>query len=193
MKKFFALGLVLLGQIMLNAQANKGIEFVDGWCLTQKGDTLKGKISMENTKTGERFDKIKFIDAKDANGQKKNLGIEKINSFGIANRTFEFITNDNFEKPVIMERLITGDLCLYKEWYELPESTPQKKQYEIVMWFIKKDASSEPFPINNNDKKFVKEMSSYFKGDNDIIKLIKENNYTYKDLDKIVQAYNAKE
>jgi hypothetical protein len=62
MKKFFVLGLLMLGQFMLNAQANKGIEFVDGWCLTKKGDTLRGKICIENTKTGERFEKIKFID-----------------------------------------------------------------------------------------------------------------------------------
>jgi hypothetical protein len=43
------------------------------------------------------------------------------------------------------------------------------------------------------DKKFQKEMAAYFKGDEDIVKLIKEKNYTVKDIDKIVMAYNAKE
>jgi hypothetical protein len=36
-------------------------------------------------------------------------------------------------------------------------------------------------------------MAAYFKGDEDIVQLIKEKNYTVKDIDKIVIAYNEKE
>ena len=190
MKKFFVLGLLMLGQLMLNAQANKGIEFVDGWCLLKKGDTLRGKICIENTKTGERFEKIMFIDAKDAAGNKKRYGIEKISSFGTTDKVYDFVTLEEGIAPFVMERVITGDLSLYRCWFKLEDSTPQKINYEVGMFLKKKDAE-EYFEVL--DKKFQKEMAAFFKGDDDIIKLIKENNYTSKDLDKIVQAYNSKE
>jgi hypothetical protein len=32
----------------------------------------------------------------------------------------------------------------------------------------------------------------YFKGDEDIVQLIKDNKYQAKDIEKIVEAYNAK-
>ncbi len=62
--------------------------------------------------------------------------------------------------------------------------------YEVGM-FLKKKDSADFFEVL--DKKFQKEMASYFKGDEDIVKLIKDNKYEVKDLDKIVNAYNAKE
>ena len=42
------------------------------------------------------------------------------------------------------------------------------------------------------DKKFQKNMALYFKGDEDIVQLIKDNKYEAKDIEKIVSAYNAK-
>jgi hypothetical protein len=190
MKGFFLSIAICAGAIFSNAQGTKGIEFTEGWCLTKKGDTLRGKICIENTKTGERFDKIMFIDAKDASGQKKRYGIEKITSFGAADKVYEFVTLDEGIPPFTMERVITGDLNLYRCWFKTPESTPQKMTYEVGM-FLKKKDSADFFEVL--DKKFQKEMASYFKGDEDIVKLIKDNKYEVKDLDKIVNAYNAKE
>jgi hypothetical protein len=190
MKSIVVSLILCLGALSGIAQGNKGIEFVDGWCLTKKGDTLRGKVCVENTKTGERFDKIMFIDAKDATGQKKRYGVEKITSFGTAEKMFEFVTLDEGIPPFIMERVISGDLNLYRCWFKTPESTPQKMTYEVGM-FLKKKESADFFEVL--DKKFQKEMAAYFKGDEDIVKLIKDNKYEVKDLDKIVQAYNAKE
>ncbi len=42
------------------------------------------------------------------------------------------------------------------------------------------------------EKKFQKNMALYFKGDEDIVQLIKDNKYEAKDIEKIVTAYNAK-
>ena len=64
------------------AQDKKGFDFTDGWAVTKKGDTLRGKVCYENTKTGEKFEKIKFIDAKDATQQKKSYGVEKLSGAG---------------------------------------------------------------------------------------------------------------
>jgi hypothetical protein len=190
MKSIVVSLILCFGAILSNAQGSKGIEFVDGWCLTKKGDTLRGKVCIENTKTGERFDKIMFIDAKDATNQKKRYGIDKITSFGAADKVYEFVTLDEGIPPFVMERVISGDLNLYRCWFKTPESTPQKMTYEVGM-FLKKKESADFFEVL--DKKFQKEMAAYFKGDEDIVKLIKDNKYEVKDLDKIVQAYNAKE
>jgi hypothetical protein len=43
------------------------------------------------------------------------------------------------------------------------------------------------------DKKFEKDMARYFKGDEDIVELMKKNSWGIADLDKIVKAYNEKE
>jgi hypothetical protein len=61
----------------------------------------------------------------------------------------------------------------------------------VVGMFLKKKENTELYEVL--DKKFQKEMAAYFKGDEDIVKLIKEKNYTVKDIDKIVIAYNEKE
>lgn len=174
----------------VNAQDKKGLDFTDGWVVIKKGDTLRGKVCYENTKTGERFEKIKFIDAKDATQQKKSYGPEKLTSFGTKGLVFDFIVLDAEIPPMVMERVVTGDLNLYRCWFKTQLSTPQKMDYVVGM-FLKKKDSTEMYEVL--DKKFQKEMSAYFKGDEDIVKLIKEKNYTVKDIDKIVTAYNEKE
>lgn len=190
MKKLLFFFSALLLATGLFAQDKKGLDFTDGWVLTKKGDTLRGKVCYENTKTGERFEKIKFIDAKDATQQKKSYGPEKLTSFGTKGLVFEFIVLDADIPPMIMERVVTGDLNLYRCWFKTEMSTPQKMDYVVGM-FLKKKESTELYEVL--DKKFQKEMAAYFKGDEDIVKLIKEKNYTVKDIDKIVMAYNAKE
>lgn len=190
MKKLMFLIASVFLFIGVNAQDKKGLDFTDGWVVTKKGDTLRGKVCYENTKTGERFEKIKFIDSKDATQQKKSFGPEKLTSFGTKGLVFDFIVLDVEIPPMVMERVVTGDLNLYRCWFKTQLSTPQKMDYVVGM-FLKKKDSTEMYEVL--DKKFQKEMAAYFKGDEDIVKLIKEKNYTVKDIDKIVIAYNEKE
>ena len=190
MKKFLFFFATLLLASGAFAQDKKGLDFTDGWVVTKKGDTLRGKVCYENTKTGERFEKIKFIDAKDASQQKKTYGSEKLTSFGTKGLVFDFIILDADIPPMVMERVVSGDLNLYRCWFKTQLSTPQKMDYVVGM-FLRKKESTEMYEVL--DKKFQKEMAAYFKGDEDIVKLIKEKNYTVKDIDKIVMAYNAKE
>jgi hypothetical protein len=190
MKKLMFLIASVFLFIGVNAQDKKGLDFTDGWVVTKKGDTLRGKVCYENTKTGERFEKIKFIEAKDATQQKKSYGPEKLTSFGTKGLVFDFIVLDVEIPPMVMERVVTGDLNLYRCWFKTQLSTPQKMDYVVGM-FLKKKEGTEMYEVL--DKKFQKEMAAYFKGDEDIVKLIKEKNYTVKDIDKIVIAYNEKE
>ena len=185
MKQIFTLAFLLLS-VGLFAQVNKGMEFFDGWACTKKGDTLRGKICYESTKTGEHFDKIFLMDAANA---KKRLGPEKLVSFGVQDKIFEYILLDEAPAAMPMQRVIKGDISLYYGWFQTLESTPQKFVYEKGI-FLKKADQDGYFEIV--DKKFEKTMSSYFKGDDDIIKLIKDNKYQAKDIEKIVAAYNAK-
>lgn len=186
------LGLLFLFALSLNAfgQGTKGQEFVDGWVATKKGDTLRGKVCYENSKTGERYEKVFFIDAKDATNAKKRMGNERLTAFGTADKVFEWVTLEESIPPLIMERVVGGDLNLYRCWFKTMDSTPQKMTYEVGM-FLKKKDNPEFYEVM--DKKFQKEMAAYFKGDEDIVRMIKEKEYTIKDIDKIVQAYNAKE
>ena len=185
MKQLMIICLLAMG-MQLMAQGSKGQEFTDGWASTKKGDTLRGKICYENTKTGERYDKIFFLDA--AN-QKKRYGPERLTSFGTNGKIFEYVTLEEIDKPFLMERIIKGDINLYRAWFQANGSTPQKMIYEEGLFLRKKDSTEYTEVL---EKRFVKDMAAYFKGDEDIIQMMKDNNWGLKDIEKIVAAYNAK-
>jgi len=173
--------------IGLNAQASKGLDFIDGYVYTLKGDTLKGKVCYINTKTNERFDKIYFLDA---NNSRKRMGAEKLAGFGFEGKTFQFVdVGDGFGK-VIMQRIVDGDISIFYSWFKTENSNTRNFEYEKAI-FLKKKNKEELFEVF--ERKFEKTMSSYFKGDEDIIELMKKNSWGINDLEKIVQAYNEKE
>jgi len=169
------------------SQASKGQEFKDGWAITKNGDTIRGKFCVENTKTGELYDKIFYLDA---TNQKKRMGGEKLSSFSVDGKIYEYLKLTDDEPPFRLERVITGDISMYRGAFKTPESTPQKFVYEQSI-ILKKRESNVFYEVF--EKGFKKDINSYFKGDDDIIQLIKDNNWTSKDIEKIVVAYNEKE
>jgi len=169
------------------AANNKGMDYYDGWALTKKGDTLKGKICYENSKTGEIYEKIFFMDATNL---KKRMGGEKLTKFHCNAKTFDFLSVPDDPKAIMAEAIISGDMCLYKYWFPAPESTPQKFVYETGLFVKRKN--EEGF-IEIFEKGFKKQMKEVFKGDTQIIEMINEKNWTAKDIDKIVIAYNGLE
>jgi hypothetical protein len=182
MKKIATLFVLFL--IVSNANAQKGIEFVDGWVKTKKGDTLKSKICWENAVTKEHLDKIFFLDA---TGAKKRYGVDKITSFGTNDKTFDFIVVEGVEAPMPMQRMISGELNLYKAWFKKPESTPSNFSYEVAIFLNKKE---EKQFIEVMDGGFEKQMKKYFKDNKDFAVQIKENGWGISDIEKIVASYN---
>ncbi len=168
------------------AQIPKGMDVYDGWACTKKGDTLRGKICNIDPKSGQRLDKIFLFDT---TNKKSRLGPEKLSSYFMDGKLFEYIIVEEGAVAAPMHKAITGDLCLYYGWFPLMESTPQKYVYERAIFLKKKDQTGY---IEVMEKKFQKNMALYFKGDEDIVQLIKDNKYEAKDIEKIVSAYNAK-
>jgi hypothetical protein len=168
------------------SQIPKGMDVYDGWACTKKGDTLRGKICNIEAKSGQRLDKIYLFDS--AN-KKSRLGPEKLISYFMDGKLFEYIIVEEGAPAAPMQKVITGDLCLYYGWFPLMESTPQKYVYEKAIFLKKKDQTAYTEVL---EKKFQKNMALYFKGDEDIVQLIKDNKYEAKDIEKIVSAYNAK-
>jgi hypothetical protein len=168
------------------AQIPKGMDVYDGWACTKKGDTLRGKICNIDPKSGQRLDKIFLFDS--AN-KKSRLGPEKLTSYFMDGKLFEYIIIEEGAVAAPMQKAITGDLCLFYAWFPLMESTPQKYVYEKAIFLKKKDQTAY---IEVLEKKFQKNMALYFKGDEDIVQLIKDNKYEAKDIEKIVIAYNEK-
>jgi hypothetical protein len=187
---FSGLLVFLFISIVSSAQTGKkkGQEFVDGWVLLKKGDTLKGKICFFNSVTSERYDKVFF--SEDTTQMAKRLGHEKLTSFGADSLVFDFIVLEGAPAPILMQRVVSGDIDMYKTWYKMPESSPKQFIYETGI-FLKKDLSKDYYEVL--ERSFKKDMNNYFKGDTDIIQLIKDNNWTISDVDKIVRAYNLKE
>ena len=119
-----------------HSQIPKGMDVYDGWACTKKGDTLRGKICNIDPKSGQHLDKIFLFDA---TNKKSRLGAEKLSSYYMDGKLFEFVTMEETPVAVTMQKVITGDLCLYYAWFPLMESTPQKYVYEKGI-FLKKKA-----------------------------------------------------
>ncbi|MEX1190134.1 MAG: hypothetical protein WED33_12815 [Bacteroidia bacterium] len=176
-----------LSSIVLSAQASRGFDFVEGYVHTLKGDTLKGQVCYVNTKTNERLDKIYYLDAANS---KKRMGAEKLAGFGFEGKHFEYVEiGDGFGK-IPMQRVVQGDINLYNAWFKTENSNTRSFEYEKAV-FLKKKNKEDLFEVF--ERKFEKAMAGYFKGDEDIIELMKTNSWGINDLDKIVNAYNVKE
>ncbi|MFN4122657.1 MAG: hypothetical protein ACK4GL_05050 [Flavobacteriales bacterium] len=186
MKKL--LTILSISFLHLYSFAQKGVDFVDGWLEFKKGDTIRGKVCYINTVTGERYDKVFHLNEA---GSKKRYGSDKINSLMADGKIYEFVTIEGSGLgPLLMQRVIAGDIYMYRAWFKTPDSSPTKLKYEETIFLRKK--GSDDF-VEVVPKNFFKQMKSYFKGDEDIVQMIKENNYEIKDLEKIVQAYNDKD
>lgn len=170
-----------------NAQSSKGEDYFDGWALTKKGDTLRGKISYRNPRTGEIYQQDKKIILIDSLGTKRKYGHEKLSAFSCDGKLFEFISLDPNLPPFLMQKIIDGDVKMYKAWFIDNNSTSQKYSYEEVT-FIKKKEDTQFTEVM--EKGFKKIMKEFFAGDEQILQLIKTNNWGLSDLDKIVTAYN---
>lgn len=171
--------------LITNAQSSKGLDFVDGYILTNQGDTTIGQLCYINTKTNERFDRIYFLAE---NGSKKRIGPEKLNGFGMEGKDFEWVELGDGYGKIIMQRIVEGDINMYYAWFKSEDSTPRLFAYEKTIFLQKRKQLHEVL-----DRKFEKNMANYFKGDEDIIEMMKKNKWGINDLDKIVKAYNAKE
>ena len=79
---------------------------------------------------------------------------------------------------------------IYKYWYELPESSPQKFVYNTGLFIKRKN--EEGF-VEIQEKGFKKTVKELFSEDIKIMEMIKENKWTNKDIEKIVIAYNGME
>ena len=175
----------LFSALVSNAQSSRGLDFVDGYILTNQGDTVTGQICYINTKTNERLDRIYFLAE---NGSKKRIGPEKLNGFGMEGKDFEWVELGDGYGKIIMQRIVEGDINMYYAWFKSEDSTPRLFAYEKAIFLQKRKQLHEVL-----DRKFEKNMANYFKGDEDIIEMMKKNKWGINDLDKIVKAYNAKE
>lgn len=190
MNRFFITLIISMQALSLTlaAQSNKSEDFYDGWAFTKKGDTLRGKICYQNSRTGEIFQQDKKIIIIDSSGTKKRYGSDKLVSFSCNGHFFEFISLDPNVPPFMMERIIGGDALMYKVWFkDEMNSSSQKIAYEEVIFIRRKEESQYTEVV---EKGFKKTMKEFFAGDEKILELIKTNNWGISDLDKIITAYN---
>lgn len=171
-------------------QTNKNEEFLDGWVLTKKGDTLKGQICYMNSKSGEIYQNEKKITFIDLQGVKKKMGSEKLTSFSVDNRILEYHALDPDLEPFLLEKIIDGEIQMYKGWFTDKKKSDKKFIYEEAI-FIKRQDDNKFTEVLQKD--FKKIMKKFFKGDEKIMDMISENGWTAFDIEKIVTAINKGE
>ena len=169
-------------------QSNPNEEFFDGWAVTTKGDTIRGKICYMNAKTGEIYQnekKLIFIDEK---GTRKKMGADKLSAFSVEDRIFEYHILDSGMEAFIAEKIKDGKIELYKAWYiDNKKSDKKKFVYEEAMLIRKEDDKKFTEVLQ---KDFKKIMKKFFNGDEKIMDMITENGWTAFDMEKIIDAYN---
>src|SRR5690606_4877956 len=128
-------------------------------------------------------------------GQKRRYGAERLSAFSCNGKLFEYVllpVEDMVVPPMLMQVLVKGDAVLYRHGYKSPESTPQKFMYDVFYYMMKQDNPKGFAEIDSriSDKNFRRTIRDFFEGDEQILNLVKENNWGVNDLEKIVTAYN---
>lgn len=170
------------------------------------GDSIQGFASIKN-------DKIKFkISTEDKVDTWDYENVSKIKFIGFdIVQTYEYIKLNSASDPKLLELIVEGDVCLYKEekvqLFTDPNITKrnaisthgtnntnnyayQTEQY-LELFYVKRKKDQYPTYINSGILSSWKKTTIIFFADCDfLVKKIKDNKYGFNQINDIVEFYN---
>jgi hypothetical protein len=126
--------------------------YVKGYVITEKGDSINGEIKFNPKKEYDVYVKLPF---KDANGAQKNYKPEKVKRYGIENRQFSsFEEGGEFR---FFEALAKGDISLFKT---VTEATRMNEtSFEPEYYLMRSDKKL----VDVKETKFRKQIAEWMK------------------------------
>lgn len=170
------------------------------------GDSIEGFASLKN-------DKIKFkisADDKADTWDYENVSKIKFIGFDIV-QTYEYVKLSSSGDPKLLELIVEGDVCLYKEEktqiFTDPNITKKTaisthgsnnisgyayhtEQYR-ELFYVKRKKDQYPTYINSGIlSNWKKTATSFFADCESLVKRIKDNKFGYNQINEIVEFYN---
>jgi hypothetical protein len=170
------------------------------------GDSIEGLASLKNNK-------IKFkisADDKADTWDYENVSKIKFIGFDIV-QTYEYVKLNSFDDPKLLELIVEGDVCLYKEEKTQIFTDPnitnktaisthgtnninsyayRTEQYR-ELFYVKRKKDKYPTYINSGIlSNWKKTTTSFFADCDSLVKRIKDNKFGYNQINEIVEFYN---
>jgi hypothetical protein len=199
-KKMKKLTLILLCAHSIFSFSQEGYE--PGYIITNKGDTLKGKIKdRKYTASAANSDKISFIGI---NGKEENKTPEEIKQYCKKDTQFFRVLPIGLEgKLKFAEILEYGDVILFGYTSNSFVSTTS----DVLFKSVDKNKDGKPDAPKNLEyffqkrkdpnslmkvkpKKFQETATFFFQNDTDLIKKIEDKTFKYEDIRLVVKMYN---
>jgi hypothetical protein len=178
MKTILISSALFLSFSVANAQNN----FVKGYVLPDKGDTLKGEVRINPKKENEYFAKVFF---KDATGVQKNYKPEKTKAYGFDDKRFISMELDGEMK--FFQVLVSGPMSLYKSIYESMKMNEVTYQTEYYI-----TSPEEAKPVVVKESKFKKQITELMKDNAEIAAAYsEEKKFDLEKATELIKSYNA--
>ena len=179
---------------------------VDGYILTLTGDTVKGKIDYQEWHSNPQ--NISFISG--GSGEEEKFYPKQIKGFGVSGDSYASAEVELFVNPVekpdksdndpnpetkkgilFLRALVEGPKCLYV--YRTSDGIynfyiKTGTFFELLIYkkyFIKKEENDIP----SENRRFVAQLSDYFKATPDLIQNIASTGYSAKSLNSLFVSY----
>lgn len=197
MSRSFKIGLLFFLWQFAPAHGFSQEGFLPGYVITNKGDTLKGKVKDRKFMNGtSSWQKISFIDS---GGEKNKFDPEEIKEYGRKGRTkYRTLVIGVESKKTFVEVQEEGAIILYANnigtWggagTAVLVQTSEKGPKERVEFFLqKKNLPNSLMQWRPGDYK--KTARVFFKDDEELLKKVEEETLKDGDIREIVKKYNA--
>jgi hypothetical protein len=178
MKTIAVIPALLLSCSMLKAQGN----FVKGYVVNEKGDTLKGEVRLNPKKEQEIYTKV-FL--RDANGMQKNYKPEKTKGYGYEDKRFVSGITDNEARFFLV--IIKGPVSLYKT---VVESMKMNETVFESVYFL--STAADNIPVEVKESKFKKQIGEIMKDNPEIVaSYAEEKKFDLEKATDLINRYNS--
>lgn len=91
-----------------------------------------------------------------------------------------------------VEVVLEGEVSLYKDYYSDPVARGQHQlnRDKTINYLLERKGGDGILRVSKTKKRFIKELSSYFKGNDRLVKLISKEELGFEDIEYIVNLHN---
>lgn len=156
--------------------------FVKGYVVTEKGDSLSGEVRTNPKKENEYYAKVFF---KDPTGMQKNYKPEKTKAYGFEDKRFVSMESDGEMK--YFQVLVSGPMSLYKSIFESMKMNEVTYDTEYYI-----TTPEEKKPVVVKEAKFKKQIAELMKDNPELAaSYAEEKKFDLEKATGLIKSYNS--
>jgi len=156
--------------------------FMKGYVINLKGDTLKGELKNNPKKEIDMYSKVYL---KISETDKKYYKPDKIKEYSVNGKTYVSRMHDG--EAVFMKRISNGVVNLYE--YQVIWLNKLNEEVIESEYYVEKKGDAAPVKIKSG--KFKKQICEIMSDNADLIKDIQDKKYEYENIVDVFEQYNT--